>query len=494
MNRVDTLLGTPHVESVLRSPRVEHGDDSLWGAQSRSHAQANRRNSFDQPFSPLIGSPSSPSLSSSLRSKPRRTTSGSFFLSLTTRARPSLFQLLAFVFSSVALYRSFYSEAGLPPSIAWLRSATKDLSYSASPPSAPPPPSGRNPPSPLNNPTNILGLSAVVVGPRSLKAQYHRQPGACNSSELLRAVSRARIRPDGASRHVDYSVPPDAHSLSSFQFSYSLPAVGCREPHLYTPEEACDLLGAYGGVMFRGDSFVRHVVNALFILLSGREDGAVGEEGERCRGNAMFDDRKAHCREKSIVNSFSMPNPVCNGQVPIFFDLQAWGAQPSHLLLTSYTSWRSLLPPSLSTRSHIFIAGHGLHHHLNSLTGILGFIRPFLHLSSQIFPRPVGVWMGIHAPAPGKPERWREEQGERETKRYNKEVGGLLDALSPGEFVEEDGRMKWVDWYGVTDGAESYDGSHYSYQVNMEKVLILLNLLDTIWGEAVEAGGLLETF
>ncbi|BGP17301.1 hypothetical protein JCM10213_009095 [Rhodosporidiobolus nylandii] len=392
--------------------------------------------------------------------------------------------------AAVALWRSFANEASFSSRFSsFLRftpSASSSSSTSSNSPSLPP--------SPLHNTTGILGLSSVVVGPRSLPPQYHRTPGACNSTSLLRAVSLARIRANGASRKVDYTVPSDAHTLRDFRFSYDLAPHGCAEPHLYTKEEACDLLRAYGGVMLRGDSFVRHVTNALFILLSGRQDGAVLSEGERCRGNAMFDDRKAHCREMSVTNSQTMPEPVCGGDVPIFFELNSWGAQPPHLSLSAYDQWRWSLPPSRSILSHIHISGFGLHHHLNSLTGIQGFVRPYLHKARQIFPRPVGLWFGIHAPAPGKPERWVEEQGEKNVKRYNREVGSLLDALAPGEFVEESAAMKMVDWYNSTDGAESYDGSHYSYQVNMEKVLILLNLLDTIWGEAVEAGGLLETF
>lgn len=54
--------------------------------------------------------------------------------------------------------------------------------------------------------------------------------------------------------------------------------------------------------------------------------------------------------------------------------------------------------------------------------------------------------------------------------------------------------MSEVSWYGATDGAESYDGSHYSEQVNLEKALVLLNLLDVAWGEAREAGGLIHTY
>ncbi|GAA5981480.1 hypothetical protein JCM11641_004777 [Rhodosporidiobolus odoratus] len=445
-----------------------------------------RRNSFDQPFSPLLGSdpflPSNPIDSSggtgrqNSGSKERRLRSK---LPSIPRGRPSVLQLVTLAMAGWALWRTY------SPSPSLLAARITSTPWPQSP----------RRPSPLHNPSGVLGLSSIVVGPRFLKPQYYRTPGSCNSTELLRALSLARIRPDGASRHVEYSIPvSDFHTLSSFKPSFDLSPQGCAEPHLYTPEEACDLLQAFGGMMLRGDSFVRHVVNALFILLTGRESGAVEKEGERCRGNAMFDDRKAHCREMSVTNSQAMASSVCGGEAFIFFELNSWGAQPPHLLLSTYDLWRSSLPAHKQILSHAFISGFGLHHHLNSLTAIQGFIKPFLSRSAQIFPKPVGIWMGIHAPAEGKPERWRVEQGEENVKRYNREVGEALEAQSPGEFGEEGVGMKQVEWYNVTEGAESYDGSHYSYQVNMEKALILLNLLDTIWGEAVEAGGLLETF
>jgi len=49
-----------------------------------------------------------------------------------------------------------------------------------------------------------------------------------------------------------------------------------------------------------------------------------------------------------------------------------------------------------------------------------------------------------------------------------------------------------MDWYNSTDGASSFDGTHYSYQVAMERAQVFLNYLDATWGEVVELGGLVE--
>jgi len=133
-----------------------------------------------------------------------------------------------------------------------------------------------------------LHLSPLVVGPRSLAPQYHDR--GCSSTALLHALRKTHIRPDGASRKVNTTLPPTRLSLGDdFDFSFDLE--GCPPLHLYSAAEACDLLQGFGGLFLRGDSFVRHVVNALFIVLRERNDGAVEREGERCRGNAMFDDR-----------------------------------------------------------------------------------------------------------------------------------------------------------------------------------------------------------
>ncbi len=50
-----------------------------------------------------------------------------------------------------------------------------------------------------------------------------------------------------------------------------------------------------------------------------------------------------------------------------------------------------------------------------------------------------------------------------------------------------------LDFYNSTDGASSFDGTHYSYQVAMERAQIVLNYLDATWGEVVAMGGLVES-
>lgn len=55
------------------------------------------------------------------------------------------------------------------------------------------------------------------------------------------------------------------------------------------------------------------------------------------------------------------------------------------------------------------------------------------------------------------------KQGPGPTKKYNAAIRDALEELSPGEAYE--GAWRQLEWYNVTDGAVSYDGTHYSYQV-----------------------------
>jgi hypothetical protein len=81
--------------------------------------------------------------------------------------------------------------------------------------------------------------------------------------------------------------------------------------------------------------------------------------------------------------------------------------------------------------------------------------------------------MEVHAPALNKPERYLVEQGPQSVQRCNAEIGQIIDTLSPGEIIQKDGVLKMIDWYNVTDGAVSFDGTHYAYQVGSLSILVI---------------------
>lgn len=153
-------------------------------------------------------------------------------------------------------------------------------------------------------------------------------------------------------------------------------------------------------------------------------------------------------------------------------------------------------------------------------------INPYLANTSSLTPRPISLWSAYSAPSTRKPKKFAAKQGSEAVKKYNGEVQDALTKVSPGEVAF--GAMRSMDWFAATDGAYSYDGTHSSYIVctkpSVEPVFptepaftgqhgegdgqplpratatssrltlplpqMLLNLLDTIWGEVVEAGGL----
>jgi hypothetical protein len=66
---------------------------------------------------------------------------------------------------------------------------------------------------------------------------------------------------------------------------------GCPAPHHFTPEETCDLLGAFGGIYIRGDSLMRQFSQGLYLLLSNSFN-IVRDDHEECSGNQVFTNGK----------------------------------------------------------------------------------------------------------------------------------------------------------------------------------------------------------
>lgn len=115
--------------------------------------------------------------------------------------------------------------------------------------------------------------TVMRVGGRNLAPQYY-SASRCTSTEFLTSLSIARIRDDGASRAIDRIVRDGigntTESLTLPHFEYSFDLQGCAKPHVFTSEEACDLVQSFGGLFLKGDSMVRHLHTALMMLLVRR--------------------------------------------------------------------------------------------------------------------------------------------------------------------------------------------------------------------------------
>lgn len=123
----------------------------------------------------------------------------------------------------------------------------------------------------------------------------------------------------------------------------------------------------------------------------------------------------------------------------------------------------------------------------------------------------LSLWGGLHAPGSNLGVDFVESQGPEVVKAYNEKVQRLINFRSPGQLHH--GAMKVLPWFNVSclnrsQCALAYrnasrsrralirtvsshvrqvpetrsdmiaDGTHYGYQVNQEKVQLLLNLLD----------------
>ncbi|GAA5839055.1 hypothetical protein JCM9279_002578 [Rhodotorula babjevae] len=335
-------------------------------------------------------------------------------------------------------------------------------------------------------------LPQTRVGPRRFPSLYHGR--GCTSSELIAAVARSRIRKDGLSRF-PYEPPagrgPSAFDLDAFSSSFDLD--GCPAPHIFSPAETCDLLSAFGGVYTRGDSLMRQFTQGLFLLLANSFD-LMRVPMRKCVGEGIFTEGKA-CKGNSVFDSAELATVCGEQEGPFTIYDQFWGFgkeanTSASFLHDKYRTYVDALPERRKGFSPVLVLGVGIHSAWNVSETLDLHVSPFLAAISSSLPRPLAFFSGYPAVPANKPPTYLPRQGAENTQRYNADVRELLGKVSPGEV--HDGAWTMLDWYGMTDGALSFDGTHYAYQVAMERAQIFLNVLDTVWGEVVERGGLVE--
>ncbi|GAA6034710.1 hypothetical protein JCM8097_001134 [Rhodosporidiobolus ruineniae] len=367
----------------------------------------------------------------------------------------------------------------------------RTFSYSSSLPSFLP--SVSSPPKPLR-------LHPTLVGPRPSTAPSGRSLyTACTADELLHALKGAVIRPDGASR-VANTTKPESVELKPVRFSFDLPGVGenrlregegksCGIPHLYTQEEACELLGAFGGLFFAADSFGRHIYAALLMILRDRIDGAVIDYATTndCRGEAAFDDSK-RCRNRIARDTLDLP--VCGGKANAVWTMIPIASQ----YLEQFTGWRSKLPREQQMHSPVFISGMGSHFDYDPARLTLNYLPTVSSFLSRTSPVALNLFAGPHGPTDKMNPEYLAVQGPKQVRAYKEAVERSVREMNEaqGETRVERGAGRYIDYFAMCDGADSFDGVHMGFIPNLEKAHILLNLLDLLWADIVAAGGLVE--
>lgn len=145
--------------------------------------------------------------------------------------------------------------------------------------------------------------------------------------------------------------------------------------------------------------------------------------------------------------------------------------------LTHYETYSSLLPTSKRLRSTLFLQSVGLHFAC-ALPPAIAYLHAAVgYFAQQHIPRAINLWMGLHAPGENKNVKYRATQGRDSVKRLNEGMSEEVDALAAGEEEMVRGALRSFDWYNATEGAESFDGTHYSYQVSSFFISVVLSFL-----------------
>lgn len=112
-----------------------------------------------------------------------------------------------------------------------------------------------------------LALPPTLVGPRPVTAPDGLPLyDSCSTEEFLDAVKRATVREDGKIKSIDYAKEIVDIELPPVEYSFDFPADSkCKAPKIYSQEEACELLGAYGGCVF---PFLKSFSPSLTLLSS----------------------------------------------------------------------------------------------------------------------------------------------------------------------------------------------------------------------------------
>ncbi|GAA5867937.1 hypothetical protein JCM8547_003419 [Rhodosporidiobolus lusitaniae] len=335
-------------------------------------------------------------------------------------------------------------------------------------------------------------IHPTLVGPRPVSAPSGKALySSCTADELLGSLAKAVVRPDGASRFPNFT-KPESVALPEFEWSFDLAEVEesgkqCAPMKVYSTEEACELVSAFSGIYTTGDSFARHVHSAFLMLLHGRLDGAVTDylETDDCRGDQLFDDGKG-CRERIFADTNTQER-VCGGLANLGF-VQTY--QPNPISFSVFNEWHARLPSRSHLYSPVYITGLGGHFDYTPSTLLSSsYLDTLFSTLSRHFPTPLNLFMGPHAPGENQQPQYNARQGPQRVKAFAEQVPGLLRERSTEKEMGRGG-ARYVDFFASTEGAKSYDGVHYSYQVNMEKAQVFLNLLDIAWGQIAERGGM----
>ena len=231
---------------------------------------------------------------------------------------------------------------------------------------------------------------------------------------------------------------------------------------IYDGAGACAVLRRAGGVVVLGESFERHLYMGLLnVLTEDYDEGALTHGGRlrgfspsACRGERQYTERD--CRRHRDTRR--EPIAGCGGaEVVVYHDL-------SHAQHWERRNLSALLRPRATV-----IAGFGLHEDLNSTrvaSGLLNLLRAVAVFGpSREQQQPRVLWASRPAQGALKPHEFIKSQDNAHLIAFNEAMAAFSRERGVGVY----------DWFRLSEGAHSFDGSHYGLHVNVLNAQLLLN-------------------
>lgn len=330
--------------------------------------------------------------------------------------------------------------------------------------------------------TNWQPDDANVTVPRCAATLHAMQDGEWNTRrECTSMKSREHASPTMQLRTL-CALPADFHPTKGAEAELRLWQPRNCSLRLYDRRTACKLLHRIGGLQLMGDSYIRHVYMALLLTVSGDLDqGAIDPRGRRsdavgetvCLGESQFIERFCKDQWRSL-RTHPFPTGHCpSGQSVSARELDYMPLHSSSVWPQEPEEFAGLFFDKLRA-PRVILVGVALHDHLVS-SRVEQFVLSPLHRyvrAQRAERRPQVLLHAHHAVGYRKPAHYRATQGNDAVRRFNAQI---QRALARPHFQ---GDIQTFDSYRLTQGAYSYDGSHYGRAVNLLKAQLLLNHLE----------------
>lgn len=280
-----------------------------------------------------------------------------------------------------------------------------------------------------------------VVRPWSVSRESFKPlPQHCSNTESILSSTRFGQR-----------VWNSTQNLTDLEME-NLPSVfvpsGCSI-HFFSPEEACNMLDKYSTIILSGDSFTRHMIQALWMILRGNLACSLDLNiCLKCACDGTFSEH-IRCRygppTTQLISRSMCPNTTF---------------QMFHVRLSDNN-------PTLfedDPRPKLFFLQGGIHFSSDVNQTWNQFLEPWLFRisnSSRI------IYTGLHANSV-RNDGIYPHQSRPKVRQFSV---GMEKKLEPFQNVV------FLDFFNLTRNARSTDGQHYVSDVNLYKAMVFLNLL-----------------